>query len=292
MAFSRRSSSEAQYSVPPDAQIRRAGELGRWAYWRALVRLIYGISLALFIQLSNVSSMAVASDSVSASWQGEWSWGGPDQMGIQYGGSLSIKDCDQTGCAYELSTGSARSVCGSEGRFRFSSPSKAVHEREGEDFQNKKVACLITFERRDPDMLVTGSDGSGCAIFCGHSGNFGGDFRRWSSVPMYHASFNCRSAKQNIEKTICTHKILAELDRELSGRYGTLQEILSPETKQLRVEQQQWLKKRDQTCGTAADIAGCLETAYRQRTAELNKAIGAACGLSGNAKRCKGVRIK
>jgi len=253
------------------------------------MRSICAISLTLFIQ-SSFSISAVAADNSPSPWQGEWSWdGGADQTGNEWGGNLSIKNCDQTGCAYQISVGSTRAVCQSEGRFRFSSPSRAVHEQEGKDNQDKKAACLIVFERKDTGLLVTDSEGAGCAYFCGHSGNFGGDFRRWSSVSMYRPSFDCRKAKQHIDKIICTHKVLSDLDRELSTRYNELLAILSPEMKQLRAEQQQWLKKRNQTCGVATDAADCLEAAYKQRTAELKKAIGDACGSSSNAKKCKGV---
>jgi len=255
------------------------------------MRITCTIGLALLIQFS-ISVWAIASDSNLSSWQGEWSWdGGADQTGNQWGGSLSIEDCDPIGCAYRLMTGSSRSVCQSEGHFRFSSPTRAIHELDGKDFQDKKSACVVIFQRRDAGLLVIDSEGEGCGYFCGSSGSFGGDFRLWSSVPIYNPSFDCRKAKQPIEKTVCTHKVLADLDRQLSATYSELQAILAPDTKQLRAEQQQWLKKRNQTCGTA-DITSCLEAAYRQRTVELKKAITDACGLSGNAERCKGVRTQ
>ncbi len=252
------------------------------------MRSICAICLTMLIQ-TLISIPAIASDSSSSPWQGEWSWdGGADQTGNEWGGSLSIKSCDQTGCAYNIVTGSTHSVCQSEGRFKLSTPSKAVHEREGENFEGKKAICRIIFERKDAALLIIDSDGEGCSYFCGASGSFGGDFRRWSSVPMYRPSFDRRKAKQHIEKVICAHKVLSDLDRELSSKYNKLQAILTPETKQLRAEQAQWLKNRNQTCGTATDPAGCLEVAYKQRTAELKKEIGDACKVRNDDKKCKG----
>ncbi|MCW8965660.1 MAG: lysozyme inhibitor LprI family protein [Candidatus Pacearchaeota archaeon] len=87
---------------------------------------------------------------------------------------------------------------------------------------------------------------------------------------MYRTSFNCLRAEQPLEKAICTTGALASLDRELSQRYSTLRGTLSQELRQrLRIEQRQWLRKRNQKCGDASDMGGCLDTVYRQRINEL-----------------------
>jgi len=81
------------------------------------------------------------------------------------------------------------------------------------------------------------------------------------------ASFDCKKAGTVVEKAICNNVQVSEADGKLGDIYSQLKKSLSKaEFKQLKVDQRDWLKKRN-TCG--GDTL-CLMQMYEQRISELS----------------------
>ena len=84
------------------------------------------------------------------------------------------------------------------------------------------------------------------------------------------ASFDCAKAITRSERAICTIPELAVADKEMGRKYISLRDILPLDQRAgLIDDQQQWLKTRDNDCGSAtasADFNKCLlaETLYRR----------------------------
>lgn len=82
------------------------------------------------------------------------------------------------------------------------------------------------------------------------------------------ASFDCKKANKEIEKTICNNTQLEQTDTRLGEAYNQLYKTLSKaEATQLRKGQIAWLKQRDKKCDTN-DI-NCLHEYYEDRIAIL-----------------------
>jgi len=81
------------------------------------------------------------------------------------------------------------------------------------------------------------------------------------------ASFDCKKAGTVVEKAICNNVQVSELDGKLGEIYLQLKKSLPKnEFNQLKIEQRDWLKKRN-ICGS--DTL-CLFRLYEQRIAELS----------------------
>lgn len=82
------------------------------------------------------------------------------------------------------------------------------------------------------------------------------------------ASFDCKKATKEIEKTICNNSQLEQSDTRLGEVYNQLYKSLSKaEATQLRKGQIAWIKQRDKKCNTN-DI-DCLSEYYEDRIAML-----------------------
>lgn len=79
------------------------------------------------------------------------------------------------------------------------------------------------------------------------------------------ASFDCQKAETRIEKAICNHTELSDLDEYLGRYYGAAQAFFAEGGDCLKADQKQWLKKRN-TCQTNA----CIKTAYLERLSVLD----------------------
>lgn len=93
----------------------------------------------------------------------------------------------------------------------------------------------------------------------------------------FATSYHCSKAKQNTDRAICNVKALANLDLRLSVLYKNLVAALpAPDKSALRAEQRKWLAVRDAAC-PANDkwFVDCLQNRYRERMAELQKALSA-----------------
>jgi len=83
------------------------------------------------------------------------------------------------------------------------------------------------------------------------------------------ASFDCKKAETPIEKAICDHAQLSELDSHLGQEYKKLRGSLSKENAtRLQKEQKIWLDHRLTDC-SLKDIE-CLISLYQQRITELS----------------------
>jgi uncharacterized protein len=81
------------------------------------------------------------------------------------------------------------------------------------------------------------------------------------------ASFNCRTARLDAEKAVCTGPILSRLDEDLAYWYGKAKERARyfDQTAWLRSSQRDWLVERN-ACGWNR---ACLRWVYRDRIAWL-----------------------
>lgn len=91
--------------------------------------------------------------------------------------------------------------------------------------------------------------------------------------PLLAASFDCKQASQEIEKTICQDPSLSELDEKITTLYFKLHSGLKPAKKKaLKDEQHTWLRSRTADC--AAIDTQCLSKLYQTRYFELrNKGV-------------------
>lgn len=80
------------------------------------------------------------------------------------------------------------------------------------------------------------------------------------------ASFNCDRATTPVEKRICEDKALSQLDEDLTSTYRKVLRWV-PDPAVLRKEQARWLRDVRDRCLDN----GCLEKAYRDRLAALEK---------------------
>lgn len=82
---------------------------------------------------------------------------------------------------------------------------------------------------------------------------------------------DCAKAATAIERTICGSPDLSTLDRKMTAAYAALLGKLGGAAKDhLTSDQARWLANRNIACvGEPAEIADCLETRYRDRTARL-----------------------
>ena len=83
-------------------------------------------------------------------------------------------------------------------------------------------------------------------------------------------SFDCTKTEAgSIEAMVCADAELAALDRQLAAVYGEASaRAVNEHPPVLKAEQRGWIKGRDD-CWKSEDVRGCVEEAYRLRTAEL-----------------------
>jgi uncharacterized protein len=84
----------------------------------------------------------------------------------------------------------------------------------------------------------------------------------------FGASFDCRKATTNIEKTICASADLRSRDLRLYENYHRVTR-LSPNPDQLRLEQRRWIKESRDRCETSQ----CLVEVYEKRIDQLQTMI-------------------
>lgn len=81
------------------------------------------------------------------------------------------------------------------------------------------------------------------------------------------ASFNCKQASTKVEKMICAHTDISQIDEELAEIYQHSYQLLSiPERKGLKLQQRDWNTQKN-TC----THNWCLRRKYTDRLAELNE---------------------
>lgn len=83
-------------------------------------------------------------------------------------------------------------------------------------------------------------------------------------------SFGCGQATQWVEKTICSDRKLAALDRRLSLVFAEAKRELAPRTGELLTAQRAWLRQREE-CRTVEEVnkAPCLWAQYMERIRDL-----------------------
>ncbi|MDH5392595.1 MAG: lysozyme inhibitor LprI family protein [Gammaproteobacteria bacterium] len=88
----------------------------------------------------------------------------------------------------------------------------------------------------------------------------------------YKAGFNCAKASNQIEKTICSDKRLAQADIEINQQYKAAKKSFAkPKQKDLKTAQRQWIKKRNSCTKTKNTVKSCLALSYAHRLAALQK---------------------
>lgn len=86
------------------------------------------------------------------------------------------------------------------------------------------------------------------------------------------ASFDCKKAHTESEKTICASKDLSAIDDELAGLYKQAIELVSYK-EELKHQQREWIKKVRNAC---KGDGGCLQQEYEDRNNVLKRSIMAA----------------
>ena len=83
-------------------------------------------------------------------------------------------------------------------------------------------------------------------------------------------NFDCRKAgTRTVPQLICQDAALSSLDRQLAVVYAAaLKKATTERPPVLRAHQRGWIKGRDD-CWKSTDVRVCVDTAYRQRIAEL-----------------------
>ncbi len=85
-------------------------------------------------------------------------------------------------------------------------------------------------------------------------------------IAEYEAGFDCKKAKSEMEKTICSNSTLAALDKRLNLFYHKLiSNISKAEVDQFKNDQRAWLKSCEITCANSKNISDCIKDAYDQR---------------------------
>lgn len=80
-------------------------------------------------------------------------------------------------------------------------------------------------------------------------------------------SFDCRQARNNAERSICSDPGLADLDVQMARRYARMQNNIDGRPAEiLRDEQRAWLRRRD-ACATNA----CIRALYETRAATMGR---------------------
>ena len=82
--------------------------------------------------------------------------------------------------------------------------------------------------------------------------------------PVYAASFDCKKAGTEMEKTICSDSKLSQLDEKLAAAYREALEKAPQKGESLREGQRQWLRERNECADTH-----CIKDAYKLRLADL-----------------------
>ena len=84
------------------------------------------------------------------------------------------------------------------------------------------------------------------------------------------ASFECAGARSDVERTICSSRDLARLDRQLGEAYANkmVWAVDEAQAKALRDQQRAWLRTRDGAC-RGPSMGTCLTQVYEKRIKEL-----------------------
>jgi uncharacterized protein len=91
-------------------------------------------------------------------------------------------------------------------------------------------------------------------------------------------SFDCAAARSPIEKQVCDKPWLSALDYELARVFRAALKGAGADHDALLAGQREWLKRRDAQCGELtqdAKASACIQRAYQDRLAELNKRLPA-----------------
>lgn len=95
----------------------------------------------------------------------------------------------------------------------------------------------------------------------------------------FSASFDCKKAKTEVEKTICANPELSKLDEELAAAYrDAIGKAGQTEKAKLRKEQAAWLRARNACKDTL-----CIEVMYRTRNAMLTAEAATRAPASADA---------
>ncbi|MEM9101027.1 MAG: lysozyme inhibitor LprI family protein [Pseudomonadota bacterium] len=114
----------------------------------------------------------------------------------------------------------------------------------------------------------------------------------WLMNPLNAASFDCSKASRPLDKTICQHAPLSELDEKMAKMYFELRESLpSQQVESLLKAQRQWLKERSQSCKTTD--ADCLISMYQKRLEALQQRLQThSAFLAQRAQQAKGWQLQ
>ena len=135
-----------------------------------------------------------ATSSFASSWEGRWEYGRYTQS---IGGALTIKDCTDTKCQFELFTSHGSHSCSASGTITIKGNNGRYFERL-RFYGNQEL--LFGLDPKKRIINVTYVDGD----FCGMRGYLEGAYEHASLPYRYETSFDCWAENlTNAEKTVC-----------------------------------------------------------------------------------------
>lgn len=165
-----------------------------------------------------------ATSSFATSWEGRWEYGRYTQS---IGGALTIKDCTDTKCQFELFTSHGSHSCSASGTITIKGNNGRYFERL-RFYGNQEL--LFGLDPKKRIINVTYVDGD----FCGMRGYLEGAYEHASLPYRYETSFDCWAENlTNAEKTVCASSDLAKADLEFSKNYP-------------KAKTSKWLESRNQ----------------------------------------------
>jgi uncharacterized protein len=102
-------------------------------------------------------------------------------------------------------------------------------------------------------------------------------------------SFDCtKKLTSSVEQRICADPKLAALDRQMADVYAAATaKATAADAQALALAQRDWIKGRND-CWKSADVPACVETAYRQRIAELQARYRLIAPVGSGRYQCPG----
>jgi uncharacterized protein YecT (DUF1311 family) len=173
--------------------------------------------------------------------------------------------CKNKTCSFELVGATGTHTCEAGGTFTILNDNiSATQDQNSEE----KDVCLTQFIQKPNGILKVNAltDGK-CQVSCGAGAHYDGDYLREGNKKKFNPSFNCQKATSEIEKAICTDKLLTEGDLLLSAEYAKIQKN-SALKDAAKASQKVWLEKRNVEC-RADRLKECLLQKYRERISEL-----------------------
>ena len=176
-------------------------------------------------------------------WEGEWLYG---RYSIMSGGSLSINNCKNNVCDFEIMTSTGAHGCSLDGKLKINGNKAQYIDQSRNSRCSDGKTAIIQFNLDSAKQIIDVENISSCGRYCGVQGNYLGKYENENNPLRFDTGFDCwKSDLSDTEKTICSTRHLAQADKEISTEHP---EIMTDD----------WKAERDK-CNTKVD---CLWDYY------------------------------